>query len=324
MNIGIVGCGLIGFKRARNVSAPHKVTLVTDHVRDKAESLAQEIPGSRVTDTFKDLVTSPEVDAVIVATTHDSLARVTIAALEAGKHVLVEKPGGRNPEEVRAAYRKAKEMNRVVKAGFNHRFHPALQKAYEIHKSGVLGPLMYIRGRYGHGARPGYNKEWRADAKISGGGEAIDQGVHLIDLSRWFLGEFVTTSGYAPTYFWDMKVEDNVFLLLKTKMGQAAWLHASWTEWKNMFCFEIFGRYGKLQIDGLGGSYGTEKLTYYRMLPEMGPPETTEWTYPGADESWAREFENFVAAIDGTAEVCGGLRDTLSALEIVHQVYTQR
>lgn len=323
MNIGIVGCGLIGVKRSRNLLG-HKVTRVADYSREKADALAAEHPGAQVMPSFKELVVSPDVDAVIVATTHDALARITIAALDAGKHVLVEKPGGRTPEEIRGAVRKANEKKLVVKAGFNHRFHPALQKAHEIFSSGVLGPMMFIRGRYGHGARPGYDREWRADAKISGGGEAIDQGVHLIDLSRWFLGDFATAVGYTPTYFWDMKVEDNAFFLLKTRTGQAAWLHASWTEWKNMFSFEIYGRHGKLQIDGLGGSYGTEKLTYYKMLPQMGPPEVTVWEYPGPDESWSAEFANFVAAIEGRAPVCGGLGDTLAAMEIVHQVYAQR
>ena len=59
-----------------------------------------------------------------------------------------------------------------------------------------------------------------------------------------------------------------------------ALLHASCTEWKNLFSFEIYGRDGKIEINGLGGSYGVERLAYYRMLPEMGPPETTIWEYP--------------------------------------------
>ena len=80
-----------------------------------------------------------------------------------------------------------------------------------------------------------------------------------------------------------MPVDDNAFLLLRTARGQAAFLHASCTEWKNLFSLEIYGRDGKLAIDGLGGSYGVERLAFYRMLPEMGPPETTIWEYPRGD-----------------------------------------
>ena len=156
---------------------------------------------------------------------------------------------------------------------------------------------MFIRARYGHGGRIGYDKEWRADPAISGGGELIDQGVHLIDLARWFLGDFSEVSGFATTYFWQMPVDDNGFLLLKTPKKQVAFLHASCTEWKNLFSMEIYGKTGKLVIEGLGGSYGVERLHLYKMLPEMGPPETTVWEYPMADNSWQIEFSEFLTDI---------------------------
>ena len=124
------------------------------------------------------------------------------------------------------------------------------------------------------GCRVGYDKEWRAQPELSGGGELIDQGVHLIDLARWFLGDFTDVQGHAHTYYWDMPVDDNGFLLLKTTSKQVAFLHASCTEWKNLFSFEIYGQTGKIDINGLGGSYGVERISYYKMSPTMGPPET--------------------------------------------------
>ncbi len=323
MNIGIIGCGLIGMKRAQNTGA-HKVVCVADLVRERADKLAASVPGASAAGDWRDVLRQKNLDAVIVATTHDQLAPVAAAALEEGKHVLVEKPGARNADELRPVLALAKQTGLTVRVGFNHRFHPSLLKCREIIDSGVAGPLMFIRGRYGHGGRIGYEKEWRADEKISGGGEAIDQGVHLADLSRWFLGDFASVDGYAPTLFWDMPVEDNAFMLLKTAKGQAAWLHASWSEWKNMFSLEIYGRTGKLQVDGLGGSYGAEKLTYYQMLPQMGPPQTTTWDYPGADSSWAAEFRDFVGAIEGKKGFGATLEDAIAALEIVGRVRKQR
>ena len=76
---------------------------------------------------------------------------------------------------------------------------------------GAIGELMFIRARYGHGGRLGYDKEWRANPLLSGGGELIDQGVHLIDLARWFLGDFTDVQGHAGTYYWNMPVDDNGF-----------------------------------------------------------------------------------------------------------------
>jgi predicted dehydrogenase len=128
---------------------------------------------------------------------------------------------------------------------------------------------------------------------------------------------------HLATWFWDMPVEDNGFLLLKTAAGQVAWLHASCTEWKNLFCFELFGRDGKLQVDGLGGSYGVERLSCYRMLPRMGPPETTIWEYPGEDDSWQAEFGDLLRAVASQDRPCGDAEDALAALRVVEQAYAR-
>src|SRR4030042_4857738 len=105
-----------------------------------------------------------------------------------------------------------------------------------------------------------YEIEWRAAKELSGGGELLDQGIHVADLFRWFLGELEVVYGNTPTYFWNMEVEDNAFALFKTSIGQTALMHTSWTQWKNRFTFEIFGEAGYLIVEGLGGSYGTETL----------------------------------------------------------------
>ena len=183
---------------------------------------------------------------------------------------------------------------------------------------------MFLRARYGHGGRIGYDREWRADPTLSGGGELLDQGVHLIDLARWFLGDFSIVDGFASTYFWDMPVDDNGFLLLRTKTGKGAFLHASCTEWKNMFSFEIYGKNAKLHIEGLGGSYGVERLYYYAMKPEMGPPDTTIWEYPGEDTSWQVELNTFVASIESGGPPGPDLEDALRALEIVDRIYKKQ
>jgi predicted dehydrogenase len=124
-------------------------------------------------------------------------------------------------------------------------------------------------------------------------------------------------------YFWDWPVEDNGFALLRTAAGCTAWLHASCTEWKNLFSLELYGRDAKLQVDGLGGSYGVERLTFYKMRPEMGPPEITTWEYPGEDGSWAAEFRHVTECIRDGQPVVGDLNDAVAALRIVEQLYLQ-
>lgn len=320
MNIAIVGCGLIGNKRAASLPGV-RLAVCADTDLAKAERLARTVPGCEATGDWRRAVSSDGVSVVVVATPNNSLAAITAAAIEAGRHVLVEKPGARNAGELTSLLDRAKERRVLVRVGFNHRYHRAFVQARQIVDSGELGPLMFLRARYGHGGRLGYEREWRAQPEISGGGELIDQGVHLIDLARWFLGDFVEVDGFAHTYFWKMPVDDNAFLLLKTAEKQAAFLHVSCTEWKNTFSFELYGRDGKLQIDGLGGSYGVERLVYYKMLPEMGPPKSTIWEYPQADNSWELEMTEFLEDIRLGREPSAGLRDAIAALDVVTSIY---
>jgi len=322
LRTAIVGCGLIGQKRAHALGNARLVYTVDTNLA-RAQHLAAQYPGCIAATDWRDIVIRDDVDLVIVATTNDALAPVTLAAVQNGKHVLVEKPAARSTRELAPVVEATKAAGVTVKVGFNHRFHPALRKAREIVDSGALGPLMYVRGRYGHGGRLGYEREWRADPVLSGGGEMLDQGIHLIDLARWFLGDFNEVSGLTATFFWQMPVEDNGFALLRTAGGQVAWLHASCSEWKNMFSFEIYGRDGKLQIDGLGGSYGVERLAYYRMLPQMGPPETTIWEYPGEDTSWRDEFVHLQTCISERQTPLGTLEDAYAALVVVETLYRQ-
>jgi predicted dehydrogenase len=322
MRVGIIGCGLIGQKRAMALAGA-QLLACSDQDAAKSEQFARQHRNIKSYPNWRDLLQNPEIDIVVVATPHNVLAQITSEAMKANKHVLVEKPAACYPEELEPLISLPQFSKVCVRVGFNHRYHRALQKAHQLINEGLIGDLMYLRARYGHGGRIGYDKEWRANPAISGGGELIDQGVHLIDLSRWFLGEFVEHSGFAHTYFWDMPVDDNGFLLLKTAKKQVAFLHASCTEWKNIFSMEIYGRYGKLVIEGLGGSYGVERLTLYKMLPEMGPPETTIWEYPMADNSWQIEFTEFLEDIRLGRPSNPGLKDAYQALKIVHNIYEE-
>jgi predicted dehydrogenase len=319
--VGIIGCGLIGRKRA-NALGEGRLVACADVDEDCACGLVGD-SGAKAFCDWQNLLTLSEVDIVIIATRHDSLAELTLSAIAAGKHVLVEKPAARNPAELEPVIAAAERRGVKVHVGFNHRYHRAFRKARELFEEGVLGELMFIRARYGHGGRIGYDKEWRANPVLCGGGELMDQGPHLIDLSRWFMGDFTEVQGFAHTYYWDMPVDDNGFMLLKTSKRQVAFLHASCTEWKNLFSMEIYGRDAKLEISGLGGSYGVERLTYYKMLPEMGPPETTSWEYPMGDDSWAVELAEFYEDIRLNREPSAGLKDAYESLKVVEKIYKE-
>jgi predicted dehydrogenase len=319
-NIGLIGCGYMGNRRAQNLGMQGQLYACADKDIKKAQALAQAYEAHLFSD-WNDLIRCAHVDIVLIATPHDLLAPIARVALESGKHVFIEKPGARTPSELGSLHALTEKKAVKVRVGFNHRYHPALMKARDLVDSGALGELMFLRGRYGHGGRLGYEQEWRSNPAISGGGHLMDQGPHMIDLARWFLGEFSDVHGSAQTYFWNMPVEDNAFLILKTEEKKTAFLHVSCTEWKNLFSFEIYGKKGKIDICGLGGSYGPETLTWYAMSSAMGLPRVQTWNYPAPDISWQCEMEDFYCDILNNRSPSAGLTDAYAALKIVHAVY---
>ena len=322
LRVGIVGCGLIGRKRADALRRHDQLLGCTDVLPETAQQLAADF-GGRACEGLEDLL-ALEPQVVIVATPNDQLAPLATRALDAGAHVLIEKPAGLGTKQVEELGRAAERASRVVKVGFNHRFHPGLARAAaEVH-SGRHGELMHIRARYGHGGRPGYEGEWRARPEHSGGGELIDQGMHLLDLVHWLAGPLPLHSALLRTHFWETEVEDNAALLLGLANDRSApWamLHVSWTEWKNKFSVEIYCRTAKLQVEGLVRSYGPQSLTIYRMKPELGPPEVEEQIFPDQDASWATEWQHFADVLAGEVEALGTLADAHYAWARVEEAY---
>jgi len=324
LRVAIVGCGAVGTKRSRALGTAELVACV-DTELSRAQQLAATAHGCLAVARVTELDPRMAIDVAIVSTTHDALAETASQMLQRGCHVLLEKPAARTLLELAGVERDARAAHRLVRVGFNHRYHPALARAKQIVDAGELGPLMFVRGRYGHGGRVGYDREWRADPELSGGGALIDQGVHLIDLASWFLGDaFTKVDGFADTFFWNMPVDDNAFLTLRTANGKTAFLHVSASEWKNLFSLEIYGRLGKLHVEGLGGSYGVERLTWHRMFPEMGPPQSEVWEYPGPDTSWAIEFAEFTRDIAASRSPRPGLAEARVCLETVAAIYDHR
>lgn len=323
MRVAIVGAGLIGERRAR-VASGHpdtELSVIVDVDVKKASRLANEL-GCDSNDNWGEVVSRSDVDIVIVATPNNILAPVSIAALKAGKHVLCEKPMATTLEDAELMVEAAKGSGAVLKVGYNLRHHPAIARARELLTSGAVGEPMFVRCCYGHGGRPEYEKEWRCNREISGGGELVDQGVHIIDLSRWFLGEFEEVYGLVTTAFWDIvPVEDNVFAVLKTTDGRVASFHASWTQWKNKFEFEVFGKKGYLIVDGLGGSYGPERLILGKRDSRNPPPKEDIFRFETGDISWEEEWNEFVKAIKSGREPLACGYDGLQVLRLVVAIY---
>lgn len=317
MKWGLIGCGVIGERRV--LALPDGVQLAScfDPNQERSQKVASAT-GARICKSEDEVLNPSEISAVIVATVNSVLVPVIQKAVSKGIAVLVEKPAARSHQELA----KVNASKVPVKVGFNHRFHPAFFDLVSEIQKNPDDPIMFIRAQYGNGARVGFDREWRSKVEISGGGELLDQGVHVLDLASVLLPNLEVLSGYSRTHYWDMPVDDNTWAILKDqKTGATFTFHVSSTEWKNEFRFEVYTRKRKYQWLGLGKSYGLERLLIYKMKPEMGPPDFEERDYPGEDLSWKTENTNFLKALIGETEINGGYKDALRCLKLVDDIY---
>lgn len=322
MRVAMIGAGLQGKRRAPAVQEcpTTELVIVTAAHLESAARLASSM-GCEAGVGWKEAVTRDDIDAVVVCTPPDTHAAISNAAARAGKHVLCEKPLAQTIEEAERMVQVAESCGVTLKCGFNHRHHPAIRKAKELVDAGFVGQPISGRCRYGIGGRPEYEKEWRADPRIAAGGHLMEQGIHGMDLFRWFLGEISEVMGFVQTAYWNIEpLEDNGYALLRCPSGAVATLHSSLTQWKNLFSFEIVGGDGYLEVDGLGASYGTERLIAGKR--DFYKPFTDEITeFRGADRSWQAEWNEFVAAVREGRDPVGNGRDGVEAMRLVHGIY---
>ena len=327
IRIVIAGFGKIGQLRATILSKRNDVKVVGVYDVKK--------PDIKITipfyNSYDDLLDA-DPDAVFICAFNTVLAEYTVKALNKGIHVFCEKPPAMKVDDLAPVFEALKNSNKVLKYGFNHRYHYSVMEAKKIIDTGKMGKLLWMRGVYGKAGSIDYDKNWRNYKQYSGGGILIDQGIHMLDLFRYLSGEkFNKVNSYITTAYWNIKVEDNAFILMESDNNVIASLHSSATQWKHKFLLELCFEEGYINLDGiLSGtrSYAPEKLVVGRREFEdvtfaMGKPrESVTWFEN--DHSWNHEIEEFLSAVDGKGQIeHGTLTDAFETLELVQRIYDQ-
>lgn len=321
MRVVFIGAGLQLRRRAPVVVQSPDDEVVEVVGADSAPKELAKAYGAVASIDWRHAVERDDVDAIVVCTPPHIHAEITIAALDAGKHVLCEKPLCRTIAEAEAMLAAARRSNRLLKCGFNHRHHPAVLEARKRFERGDFGNLIAARCRYGICGRPGYENEWRADPARAAGGQIAEQGTHAVDLFRWFLGELAEVSCMTSIgYFREQPLDDNGMAMFRSARGAIAMLHSSLTHWKNLFSFEIMGEDGYFTIEGLGASYGTERLIVGKR-DFSAPFEDLVIEYRGGDSSWQSEWNEFKSAISEGRDPLGSAADGLAAVRITQAAY---
>ncbi len=321
LKIGIVGLGKMGKVRAKTIRDNDNTVVVSGTDPNPPARGFEDI---RVLPDYKAVIDSG-VDAVFVCTPNRFIPEVVCAALDAGKHVFCEKPPGRSMADIeRIVEAEKRNPGRVLKIGFNHRYHFGIMEAKKIVESGKYGRILWVRGVYGKAV--GTEGEWRFDPAESGGGILLDQGIHMLDLFRYFCGEFTEIKSMCTTAFWNIPLEDNAFALLRNESGLIAMLHSSLTQWKHRFCLEIFMEDGYVIVDGMPSwsrSYRDEWIIQGRKHTGYAignPPE--EATFCNTDPSWDLELAEFVECVrTGSPVRHGTSKDACETMRLVFRIY---
>jgi predicted dehydrogenase len=328
IKIAIIGMGKMGRIRKQTIDDhPGCEVCAMCDVNPEISSAYPGIPFE--TDWKATLDHNP--DAVMVCTYNNAIPEIVCEALDRGMHVFSEKPPGRSVGDVKQMVQAEKNAHdRVLKFGFNHRFHYGVMEAKAIVDSGRYGKLLWARGIYGKAGGLTFENSWRSDKDMAGGGILLDQGIHMVDLLRYFLGEFVEVKSYVQNCFWKgMPLEDNAFALMKTNEDKVGMLHSSATQWKHKFSLDLFMEDGYLCINGILSStrsYGDESITFARKQFEdcasaMGKPRE-EIIYFDRDDSWKHELDEFIKCIQGKNSVSvGNSTDALRVMELIEMIY---
>jgi len=327
LKVGIAGFGIVGKRRKECIDMHPNMETVA--VCDKSfQSSGMMEDGCLYFKNYKEII-NQELDILFVCLTNDIAPEATIAALQNNLHVFCEKPPGRSLKDIEEVI-SIEKLNPSLKLmyGFNHRYHDSVIKAHEVIQSGELGKIINIRGVYGKAKLITFNQsDWRTKREIAGGGVLLDQGIHMVDLVRYFAGDFHEVKSYVSNGFWNYDVEDNVYALMKGQNNIVAMLNSSATQWRHRFNLDINLEKGSVILGGIitgTKSYGSETLTVVRADPDNDNGDPIEEIYRyNKDPSWYREVCAFAEAVIKNKEITtSNSYDAFQTMKLIEEIYS--
>jgi predicted dehydrogenase len=274
---------------------------------------AQRFGFERYVTDWHDLVSDPEVELFDNGGPNNLHAEPTVAAAEAGKHVICEKPLGRDASESYEIWRRVAAAGVVHMCAFNYRFVPAMRLARQLIEAGELGEIHHFRGRYLQEWGTTDAEAWRFDKSLAGSGALGDLGAHVVDLARYLVGEITDVSAVTATFKPGREVDDAFESVVRFENGAVGTIEASRFApgRKNAFSWEINGSGGSLafemeRLNELQASEGTRGFQT-RLVSEAEDP-FWEWWWPhghiiGWEHTFVHELEHLLGAIAGRNEV---------------------
>jgi predicted dehydrogenase len=325
LKVGIIGYGVVG-KRRRDfidINPSMKTNCVSDICFDSDGEFEDGVK------YFKDYnkIFNENIDVVFISLPNYLAAEVTKKSLKNGCHVFCEKPPAKTVREIESVIRCSKKFPHLkLKYGFNHRYHDSVIKAKELIESKKYGNIMSFRGVYGKSSIIAYDKGWRSEKKYAGGGILIDQGIHMLDLIRYFSCDYDKIYSFISNDYWKHNIEDDAFILMKSNKGHIASLHSTATQWQHCFRLEIILKEGLIELAGIlsgSKSYGSETLKVIERKDgrSTGSQEEVLHTFL-EDNSWRNEINEFSDCITKDRTIENGTSDdALNIMKTIYKIY---
>ena len=321
--VGLIGAGAItqachapGYNKQKDVEL---VAFADPSVARHSEMIEAFGPMTAYSD-IKEMLAKEDLDVVSVCTPNKFHAQATVAAIEAGCHVLCEKPMAVTLKEADRMIEAAKKSRKKLMIGFTHRLMSGPQKCKELLDKKVIGKPFMIRVRFAHGGPyPGWAKNsWFYSKDLARGGAMFDMGIHAIDLCLWMFGPIAAVSARAATLIKKIEVDDNAVLLLEFAKGPMGYIEVGWTSKPGFSGLEIYGTEGSLICDY------RNNLVLYGGKASAGTDSTDETTILDKSPTaggWGIEIDHWMDVVRGRQRMTMDGKAGRAALEVALAAY---
>ena len=320
MNFAVIGLGSFGVKRASAVKASKYANLkcIFDVNNENAEKASKKL-GVPIKD-YKDILNDKEIDVICICTPNKFHKEIIIESLNKGKHVFCEKPYVKNVGEAEEILKVTKNSKGILQLASNHRFFESVIYARKLVNDGTIGQVLSFNGRIGHnGERLKDSWFWKKD--ISGGGTLLDNGCHLLDLSRLFVGNFTSGKGLTSNVFWkNIEVEDTASGIFKTDDDRTATIYCSWRLLSGYFFFEINGSDGYINVDGRFDTHGGDKIYWSNNKEKKLHSKDFSHIKPN---SYLLEIDSFISNIKNNKKISPSAEDGLEIMKMIEFIYSK-
>lgn len=266
---------------------------------------------------YSKMLEMDELEAIIIATPTDTHEKISINSLEAGKNILIEKPGPKNLNEAESIYKAAKKNKKIAMVGMNPRFRPDAMLLKSLINSGELGDIFYIRS--GWTRKRSSAEKWFLKKSSAGGGVMIDLGIGLLDLSLWLLDNPKPKSVTVQTYNHETQtVEDSAIAFFRFHNSAVINFEVSWSfhSETDKFTLSTYGKEGTAHLN---------PLRAYRRI------ESSQLDYTPAktsnlknlyQKSYENELRHFIGSVKSKTDVISSIKNALATMKLLEGFYT--